>query len=222
MASPSSKDPGIFLNCEWEGSVYRLVQHQLILILFPLTLVKKRTRWRAFQIQGEIALSETLRRSTRSCFRVLLDRLGKCVPDSRNHVSNYWEVPAMNWSAIPRARQNGIPVTYLRPLSTNVITGYHLVRGIRRDQVRVVEGTQVIIVTGYTCDRNKNKKLNLAKCATLIWVPCYLDASYPKILRWKVVRHRIPYKKVSGRICLSYSGVELGCSKDCHLWNILT
>ncbi len=37
----------------------------------------------------------------------------------------------------------------------------------------------------------------------------------------KVVQHWIPYKKVNWRACLSPSRVELGGSKDCHLWNTI-
>ncbi len=44
---------------------------------------------------------------------------------------------------------------------------------------------------------------------------------YEETLQIKVVQHRIVYKKVSGRSCLSLSRVELGAWKVCHLWNII-
>ncbi len=45
---------------------------------------------------------------------------------------------------------------------------------------------------------------------------------YRKIVQIKVVENWILYKKVNGRICLSFPGVKLGASKDCHLLNIIT
>ncbi len=46
---------------------------------------------------------------------------------------------------------------------------------------------------------------------------CQKYALYPKKIQIKVVKHWILYKKVSGRIRLSPSRMELGGFKDCHL-----
>ncbi len=50
---------------------------------------------------------------------------------------------------------------------------------------------------------------------------CEKYALYEKTLQIKVVEHWSLYKKVSGLICLSPPKVELGNSKDYHLWNII-
>ncbi len=44
---------------------------------------------------------------------------------------------------------------------------------------------------------------------------------YPKMLQIKIVEHWIPYKKVSGRICLFSPGMELGAPKIAIFWNLL-
>ncbi len=49
---------------------------------------------------------------------------------------------------------------------------------------------------------------------------CQKYALFQKLFQIKVVKHSIPYQKVSGRICVSPPEGELGASKDWHFRNI--
>ncbi len=48
---------------------------------------------------------------------------------------------------------------------------------------------------------------------------CCQKFTFPNNLPVKVVHDSISYKKVTGRICPSSTGVKQGGSKDCHLQN---